>query len=161
MDYHPDWLHMALYLAGNPELSWPIRNHELFQANQEDTDLLVAFDDGAATHLVLLEAKLETGWTNAQLGSKAARLKHIFGDDGRGHRTVQPHFVLLSPQPPQQLDTGKWPPWMTTPQGPRWIELPRPPGLKQVYRSDEHRRQDRDGRYLSIRERGSGEAFPS
>ena len=84
MDYHLDWLQMALYLAATPSPPSPIPSDDLFKANQEDVDLLVAFDDTATTHLVLVEAKMETGWTNSQLCSKAQRLRLIFGTDRPG-----------------------------------------------------------------------------
>ena len=42
MDYHLDWLQMAVYLAGKPKPPGPIRNEGLIKANQEDIDLLVA-----------------------------------------------------------------------------------------------------------------------
>ena len=48
MDYHLDWLQMALYLAATPAPEWPVLNDGLVEANQQDIDLLVAFDEGAA-----------------------------------------------------------------------------------------------------------------
>lgn len=39
------------------------RSHE----NQTDADLLVVFNDGATTCPVLIEARMETGWTNLRL----------------------------------------------------------------------------------------------
>ena len=65
MDYHLDWLQMALFLAATSSPPSSIPNDDLFKANQEDVDLLVAFDDAATTHLVLLEAKMETGGQTA------------------------------------------------------------------------------------------------
>jgi hypothetical protein len=46
--------------------------------NREDVDLLLAFDQGPTTHLVMVEAKGEMGWDSAQLRSKGRRLKSIF-----------------------------------------------------------------------------------
>ena len=84
MDYHLDWLQMALHLADNPPPKEPIRNDDLVTGNQEDSDLLVAFDHELTTHIVLIEAKVETGWTNKQLNSKAERLSRIFGEGRPG-----------------------------------------------------------------------------
>ena len=46
--------------------------------NQQDVDLLIAFDaaerNGPATHLVLIEAKAYLHWTNGQLEGKTKRL---------------------------------------------------------------------------------------
>ena len=59
MDYHLDWLQMALYLARTPDPPPRIRKQDVlgkgqrdFNASQMDIDLLVAFDEGATTHLV-------------------------------------------------------------------------------------------------------------
>lgn len=136
MDYHLDWLQMALYLAENPSPQSPIPNPDdaLFRANQEDVDLLVAFDEGAKPHLVLVEAKMETSWTNKQLGSKVKRLRHIFGEDRPGADLVEWHFVLASPKESRNIDTDCWPPQMTRDGKPVWMELPRPPRLVKVTR---------------------------
>ena len=91
MDYHLDWIQMALYLARTPDPPRPIPKEAVLgdgqkniNENQMDVDLLVAFDEGATTHLVLVEAKMETGWTNQQLCSKATRLRqHLRQEPGR------------------------------------------------------------------------------
>ena len=75
MDYHLDWIEMALYLAERGEFpdETPFRNEHFpdINRNQQDVDLLIAFEGGAAgeatTHVVLIEAKAYLGWTNAQL----------------------------------------------------------------------------------------------
>ena len=134
MDYHLDWLQMALYLAATPAPPSPIPNSDLFRANQEDADLLVAFDQDATTHVVLLEAKMETGWTNKQLHSKAQRLRLIFGSDRPGVDLATPHFVLASPKKSERIRTDTWPEWMTRDGVPLWMKLPRPPGLREVTR---------------------------
>ena len=58
----------------------------------------MAFDGESTTHLVLVEAKVETGWTNKQLKSKAERLAQIFGEGRPGAHLTTPHYVLASPQ---------------------------------------------------------------
>ena len=119
MDYHLDWLQMALYLARTPDPHPRIRKQDVlgkgqrdFNANQMDIDLLVAFDEGATTHLVLIEAKMETGWRNRQMYEKAKRLRQILGDPP-DRSLADPCFVLLSPRRPQQLKVDVWPGWMT------------------------------------------------
>ena len=87
VDYHIDWLYAALVLqdAVNdgpfPSPRFPSgqkgKSPLNVNANQEDIDLLVAFDKGPVTHLVLIEAKGVTQFGNAQLISKGRRLKHI------------------------------------------------------------------------------------
>ena len=150
MDYHLDWIQMALYLAATPSLPSPIPNDDLFKANQEDVDLLVAFDSSATTHLVLVEAKMETGWTNSQLCSKAQRLHRIFGTDRPGADLATPHFVLASPKQSERVLTDTWPQWMAPNGVALWMELPRPAGLREVTRCTEDGRVSASGGFLRI-----------
>ena len=100
MDFHLDWLQMALYLADKDNsMSCAIPNDHLVKGNQEDLDLIIAFQDECTkeVHLVLIEAKADTGWTNKQLKSKAERLRRIFGGHSCNTELVKPHFVPMSP----------------------------------------------------------------
>src|SRR4051812_47521961 len=82
MDYTLDWLYAAVrwYLDARLNLDpqfksapvlWP--NGMALSASMEDIDLVVAWED-QRPHLLLVEAKGFTGWTNKQLASKASRL---------------------------------------------------------------------------------------
>ena len=155
MDYHLDWLQMALYLTRTPDRPRYIPKKAVLgdgqkdiNANQMDVDLLVAFDEDATTHLVLLEAKLETGWTNRQMGEKATRLDQIFPDPPAAG--VRPYFVLLSPNPPRRLEVGKWPRWMRPDRKPVWMPLPKPPNLRKVTRCTGDGRVSAAGGFLRI-----------
>ena len=60
MDYHLDWISMAVWLSGRNELptrQMPVQNEAGVVGNQEDIDLLVAFGSSEAVHIVLIEAK--------------------------------------------------------------------------------------------------------
>ena len=76
MDYHLDWLTAALYAHehGKADLIYENPQQQIIKGNQEDIDLLVAFPEGEKYHIVLVEAKGATGWTNKQMQSKADRL---------------------------------------------------------------------------------------
>ncbi len=151
MDYHLDWLQMALYLADSRTPPTRIPNDDLVAGNQEDADLLVAFDGESTTHLVLIEAKVETGWTNKQLKSKAERLGRIFGEGRPGAHLATPHYVLASPEPPSPaVSTADWPGWMTRNGDPAWMELRRPSGLRKVTRCDDNGRPSASGQFLRI-----------
>ncbi len=150
MDYHLDWLQMALYLAATPSPPSPIPNDDLFKANQEDVDLLVAFDGAGTTHLVLVEGKMETGWTNSQLRSKAQRLRLIFCTDRPGTSLATPHFVLASPKESERVRIDTWPEWMAPNGTALWMELPRPAGLREVTRCREDSRVSASGGFLRI-----------
>ena len=157
MDFHLDWLQMALYLADRDDsLSRVIPNKNLIRANQEDIDLLVAFkDEGTSeTHLVLIEAKADTGWTNGQLKSKAKRLSLIFDKHSYGTEFVKPHFVVMSPREPQRIETDTWPHWMkaNTDGSIHWLELPLRDGLLKVTRCHENKTPATAGDFLFIRE---------
>ena len=147
MDYHLDWIHVAILLAGNDADSVHSNVPTVVTGTQEDVDLLVAFKQGAITHLLLLEAKAETGWTNKQTLSKSRRLRQIFGANGLQHSNVAPHFALMSPRPPKRLDTSEWPNWMTRGGEPIWFKLSVPPGLRRVTRCDSNGMQSSTGRF--------------
>ncbi len=151
MDYHLDWLQMALYFAATPSPPSPIPNDDLFMANPEDTDLLIAFDEDETTHIVLLEAKMETGWINEQLHSKAQRLDLIFGAGRPGVNLATPYFVLASPKQSEQILVSGWPAWMTRRGVPLWMALPRPPGLQKVTRCTADGKRSKSGLSLKLR----------
>ena len=154
MDFHLDWLQMALYLADHDDslpCVIPNEGNRLVSGNQEDIDLLIAFEDSGTreTHIVLVEAKADTGWTNKQLTSKAERLCLIF--DKQSYGTVKPHFILMSPKPPKKIETNAWPHWMRarTPNAIHWLPLQLRDGLLKVTRcskvSGKHPNTERSG----------------
>lgn len=117
MDYHLDWLQAGLTLARTiqDEVFDFSNDGEVIKGTQEDVDLLVAFRKGDQHHLILVEAKAYSGWTNDQMVSKSNRLREIFGDDGMKNRDVIPHFCLMGPKP-EKLKTETFPEW-TKPGG--------------------------------------------
>lgn len=137
MDYHLDWLYASLQMNadGGKKLVYP-NDAGIIKAQQEDVDLLMGYEVSSTCHIILVEAKGVTGWTNSQMQSKAARLQDIFGEDGRKWAHVIPHFMLMSPRKPQHLDVSGWPRWMA-PEG----HVPRIPlrvstDLKRVSRCE-------------------------
>jgi hypothetical protein len=147
MDYHLDWLYASLYLTFNGRVDCQIfsNSDHLIKAQQEDVDFIIAFADDVSCHIILVEAKGVTGWTNRQMNSKAMRFEEIFGSDGKRWPGVNPHFLLLSPRRSRHLDVSKWPSWMTTNGEVPWIELPIPTGLKKVTRCSSEGVDDKDG----------------
>ena len=144
MDFHLDWIAMALRLASESSQSvlrhaFPIDsipNDGWFLGTQQDVDMLIAFRDGAAVHLVMIEAKADTNWRNDQLDAKAERLKWIFCDEHRHLEPVVPHFVLMSPARPKFLTKKGWPSWMMRNSEPLWLPLALPDDLVKVSRYD-------------------------
>ena len=137
MDYHLDWLYASLHLALSDGNTNVFTNGErLIKGQQEDIDFLLAYEQEDVCHVVLLEAKGVTGWLNSQMVSKARRLGEIFGSDGRQWTNVVPHFALLSPNPPQRLQTEGWPAWMIGSWGIPRLRLPVPATLQAPVRCD-------------------------
>ena len=158
MDYHLDWIQMALHLAENstPRPGEAFRNPGFSDINkdQEDIDLLVAFATGdenpPATHLVLIEAKAYLPWTNKQLKSKTGRLREIFGEDATQHGVVEPHFVLMTGRRSDNIQTLEWPGWTKDAQGnPFWLEYDLP-GRRKVTRCTEGGKPDKCGGHLRL-----------
>jgi len=150
MDYHLDWIHASLFLA-QPEIDEKAvhcNTETVATGNQEDVDLLVAFEEGGINHLLLVEAKAATGWTNKQTLSKAERLERIFGTDGAKYPRVKPYFGLMSPRAPKQLKPHLWPAWMTRDGKEIWFELEMPPGRRRVTRCDREGRPSAVGEFF-------------
>ena len=153
MDYHLEWLTAALYAHECGDLNRIFDNpqQQVIKGNQQDTDLLVAFQDDERHHIVLVEAKGATGWTKKQMRSKADRLTQIFGSDGNRYSGVMPHFCLASPCPPKKLRASEWPRWMSKDDGSYyWLRLNFPEDRVMVTRCDVHGNQSAKGNYFEI-----------
>ena len=150
MDYHLDWLQAAL--------SWkytsPVENYKfcnegkVIEGTQQDIDLLVAFEANGKCHLILVEAKAYSSWTNRQLSSKACRLRKIFGETGKKWCDVRPYFYVISPERPKQLKTACLPEWMCDDRDDRrelqWLCFRLPKERRVVKRRD-------DSKYFEIK----------
>ena len=155
MDYHLSWLYASVFLSSSKAGDRGVYSNkqQLVTGTQEDVDLLIAFRKGRANHVVMLEAKGATGWTNKQARSKARRLSSIFGRDGKRWPSIRPHYVLASPRTPQQLDMSAWPNWMKRPDGsPYWIEMQMPGDLIKTTRCDKTGSADGKGSYWMVSE---------
>ena len=111
MDFTLDWLYAAVRCWHDPTLwegDWIPRpaSHEI-KASQEDIDLVAAWERAGVPHLLLIEAKGFTGWSNKQLSSKAMRLKALFDDPA--FAGVRTSFVLVGPQKSANLKVDAWP----------------------------------------------------
>ena len=153
MDYHLEWLTAALYAqeCSDADKIFDNPQQQVIKGNQEDIDLLVAFQGGEQYHIVLVEAKGATGWTNKQMLSKANRLEQIFGSEGNRYPGVLPHICLMSPRRPHQLKASKWPGWMSRDDGSYiWLKLDFPKGKKMVTRCDADGNRSANGNHFRI-----------
>lgn len=160
MDYHLDWLAASLakwesVKAGKVDESvFPNPGQEVVEGNQEDIDLLVAFDCGGQYHLILVEAKAYEGngyasFDRSQLKSKSDRLDKIFDKAGQKYPGVTPHFCLMSPKCPTPRSPYPWP-WDKA----KWLQLSVPDKSERrvVERYDkDNRRASAEGNDFRIR----------
>ena len=150
MDYHMDWLYAALVECappGPPPHTSPFRDEDgnpyNLNSNQEDIDLLVAFEDRSGKlQLILVEAKGYTAWGSDQLRSKGRRLRDIFGEGKSPYYPdldLDVHFVMASPAKPKHgaayLDS--FPDWAIHEGQLSWLPLFLPEYRKKPTRCDE------------------------
>lgn len=148
MDYHLDWIYAALQ---DPQDNEPQPNPDmgkesggkLIRASQEDIDFLIAFEKDDVTHIVLLEAKAYTGWSQKQIDDKTLRLRNIFSEDVL-MSGVRAYLVLMSPSEPERLKPDGCPSWMLRDEAFIWIPLEIDP-CKKVTRCDEAGNANQDG----------------
>ena len=153
MDYHLDWLQMAMYLTDHPRRSGPVRNQKLVAGNQEDIDLLIAFENADKTQVVLVEAKGDTAWDNEQLRNKVKRLRYIFRSGGPGTESVEPYFVMMSPKKSANRELNEklqemedsCPSIKTI-----WLPLPLPNGLVKATRCDREGNSNANAKWIRL-----------
>lgn len=136
-DYHIDWLFGALILDRYGPLTCDLANPwserepdgerlRLIQGNQEDFDLIIAFD----RTIILIEAKVVGSWSNTQIASKRQRLQdwEDLSDKvvpsackplaASGTQTpLNVFMVLSSPACPKKLKKIEWPSFVTVKDG--------------------------------------------
>ncbi|KRW51401.1 hypothetical protein AO724_07355 [Aeromonas allosaccharophila] len=143
MDYHLDWVYASLFLThDHDEKPFPrnfIDNNKKvdlqISGTQEDVDFLLAFvDHENTTHIVMIEAKGDSYFSNAQLNSKNQRFKAIFGNE-HTWPNVKPHFLICSPKEPQNVSIEE-PAYFMCPQESQliWFSLVMDTGKNKVTR---------------------------
>lgn len=138
MDYHLDWIYASLYCAKEGTTKFIADNTDLkLNSNQEDIDLLVAFKKENIYHLIMIEAKAESGWTNRQFLSKIERLKYIFGNDLISYPNIKPYFLITSPRKPRNLKIEALPEYLRKSVPDIWFELTVPDNLVKITRCNE------------------------
>ncbi|MFC2056008.1 hypothetical protein ACFLTO_00330 [Chloroflexota bacterium] len=147
MDYHLDWIYASLTLSnGETDLVYP-NQERIIHASCEDIDFLVAYKYKNDCHIILLEAKGVTLFSNKQLQSKIARLMQIFGRNGTNWPQVIPHFAIVSPKEPQRIKHNNWPNWAKPEGKVKWIPLQISHDLKKVVRCNQAGKADKKGQY--------------
>lgn len=137
MDYHLDWIYASLYCAEKGTTEFIADNPLGLNSNQEDVDFIIAFNKNGVSHIVLIEAKAESGWTNKQLGSKADKLKSIFGFNRCLWENIKVYFLITSPRKPVNLRIDALPEYLQSSMDDIWFNLDIPDNLIKITRCDE------------------------
>lgn len=162
MDYHLDWIYASLFLTQEyDEKPFPrnfIDNKQKIDlqisGTQEDIDFLLTFvDHENTTHIVMIEAKGDSYFSNAQLNSKNKRFKAIFGNEDTWPN-VRPHFLLCSPQKPQNVSIED-PVYFMSPQESQliWFPLVMDTGKIKVTRCEENEKPSNAGEHWKVESR--------
>lgn len=161
MDYHLDWIYASLFLTqGHDEEIFPrnfIDNNKKvdlqISGTQEDVDFLLAFvDHENTTHIVMIEAKGDSYFSNGQLDSKNKRFKAIFGNENTWPN-VRPHFIICSPKKPQKINIEEPAYFMFKDFKLPWLELDMGNGKNKVTRCDDVQKPSSDGEHWKVESR--------
>lgn len=160
MDYHLDWIYASVYLTQeHDEKPFPrnfIDNKKVdlqISGTQEDVDFLLAFvDEKKITHLVMIEAKGDSYFSNGQLDSKNKRFKAIFGNENTWP-DVRPHFIICSPKKPQNINIEEPAYFIFKNSKLPWLELDMGNGKNKVTRCDENEKPSNDGEHWKVESR--------
>ncbi|WP_421259589.1 hypothetical protein [Aeromonas sp. 602826] len=161
MDYHLDWIYASLFLIQeHDEKTFPrnfIDNKKQIDlqisGTQEDVDFLLAFvDHENTTHIVMIEAKGDSYFSNAQLNSKNKRFNAIFGDEDTWPN-VRPHFLLCSPKEPQKINVEEPAYFIFKNSKLPWLELDMGEGKNKVTRCDDEGEPYNNGEYWTVENR--------
>ena len=145
MDYHLNWVHASLVLS-RPEKygNSPFRRDPdiVKPRDQQDVDLLVAFEEKPFFNLIFIEAK---GYDDGkladysrkdpsdQLEKKVRRLTKIFDSYGKDFSDVKPRLCLVLGKEPAVQSVEHWPDWALEPDGkPNYLRLDLPEDRKRV-----------------------------
>lgn len=158
VDYHLNWLYGAL-LAHTGKLEQttasPIADADgddpngrrPYERNQQDIDLVVAFESEDTTIVVLNEAKGFTSWGTKQMESKLRRLDRIV-DDATPGKDVVLKLVLTSfgKWSKINVDWGRW----ADQNGPPFVSLDKPDGRVLIEECDAEGRRKQSGQHVHL-----------
>ncbi len=154
MDYHLNWIYAACVLT----FEQPAQNRiyknvdKVVDGTQEDVDLLVSYEDPSGMcHLIMLEAKGVTAFSNRQFKHKVERLKQIFRDDGKRWPQVRPYFGLISPKRSTDLNYDICPSWFKVDGKVPWFKMNIPKGRLVLFGCDNRGKPDQERPFWTIK----------
>jgi len=154
MDYHLNWIYAAAALTfSSPESGRIYENASgAIDGTQEDVDLLVAFEDvSGLSHLIMLEAKGFTAFSNRQFAHKMDRLKSIFGEKGNRWPEVKPYFGLISSRESGKIKTDICPSWLKVEGKIPWFEMSLPNNRLILYGCDKLGRPNQERAFWTVK----------
>lgn len=102
--------------------------------------------EGSPIALILMEAKSSGKWGGRNFRVLTARLRDVFGEDGKGLIGAAPIFVALGPDRPVPTKTAAWAPWMRRGDGSSlWLPYGRTKEELRTIRCDRRGRPRRMG----------------
>lgn len=162
MDYHLDWIYASLFLTqidANDkafERDYIDKDKKVdlqISGTQEDVDFLIAFvDHENTTHIVMIEAKGDSYFSNPQLDSKNKRFKAIFGNEDTWPN-VKPHFLICSPKEPQKINIEEPAYFIFKSSKLLWLELDMGDGKNKVTRCNKDDEACNDGKHWKVESR--------
>jgi hypothetical protein len=162
MDYHLDWIYASLFLTENDANIAFERNFTekdgikidyQISGTQEDVDFLLAFvDHENTTHIVMIEAKGDSYFSNAQLDSKNKRFKAICGNENTWPN-VRPHFIICSPKKPQKINIEEPAYFMFKEFKLPWLELDMGDGKNKITRCVQNGKPSNNGEHWKVERR--------
>ncbi|WP_279491084.1 hypothetical protein [Aeromonas veronii] len=162
MDYHLDWIYASLFLTQNDANTAFKRNliendgikiDYQISGTQEDVDFLLAFvDEKKITHIVMIEAKGDSYFSNGQLDSKNKRFKAIFGNENTWPN-VRPHFIICSPKKPQKIKIEEPAYFIFKNSKLPWLELDMGNGKNKVTRCVKNGEPSNNGKHWKVESR--------
>ncbi len=151
MDYHLDWIYASLYCSEKGSTNFIADNpNSKLNSNQEDVDFIIAFKVDGIYHIILIEAKAESGWTNSQFLSKAERLKFVFGSEKYLWNNVKPYFLITSPRKPVNLQIDALPIYLKRSMDDIWFKLEIPNYLIKITRCDQSGKPSMSGNQWKV-----------
>jgi len=154
MDYHLNWIFVAAALAFDNPVKDNIFDNggRIVDGTQEDVDLLVAFEDKSSmNHVIMLEAKGFTAFSNRQFKHKMERIKSIFDEKGDRWPEVKPYFGVISSREPIKLQADIYPSWLEVESKIPWFEMSLPDNRLILYGCDKQGKPNQERAFWTVK----------
>lgn len=150
--YHIDWLQAGLKMTFEPSADHVYEYPgELLEGSQETIDLLVAWDEPEAAHVIILETRGPTQANIRQFRNRMKRLAAVFGPHGDRWPGVQPRIGIAAVKEPPRTVARDLPPWALRDGLPVWIPVGTRGQLYAITRCDDVGTPTTSGTYWTLK----------